>query len=191
MQLPHAAQSLQLMAYVALTLSSIIVASTSLFIAYRQNFGWKPIIFPSSYGGGGGKYGYTVSINFEVWNRKKYPIAIRRVSVEYEKQVMHRYNDAALSEGWHIEGEHTLVFDKHETMDPGKSRQYALEAPIEKAPIDLQENVTVTLFYFDPIKNRIIKLVVHTRNTLYLETLSKAERRAHRLKFWTRLLGLR
>jgi hypothetical protein len=190
MHLPHDTQTLQLTAYVALTLSSIIVATTSLFIAYRQNFGWKPIIFPSSCGGGGaGKHGYTVSIDFEVWNRKKYPIAIRRVSVEYEKQVMHRYNEAALSQGWHIEGEHMLVFDQHETLDPGKSRQYALEAPIEKAPIDLHENVTVTLFYFDPIKNRIITLVVHTRNTLYLETMSKAERRAHRLKFWKRLPG--
>ena len=48
MYLPSDTQTLQLMAYVTLTLSSVIVAGTSLFIAYRQNFGWKPIIFPSS-----------------------------------------------------------------------------------------------------------------------------------------------
>jgi hypothetical protein len=191
MHLPNDTQTLQLTAYVALTLSSIIVASSSLFIAYRQNFGWRPIVFASSYGGGGGKFGYTVSIDFEFWNRKKYPVAVRFVSVTYEKQVMDRYVQGVLSDGWTIEGEHRLIFQKHETVDPAKTRLYELVAPIQKAPIDLKENVTIELFYFDPIKAKIKKIAVHTKDTLYLETLSKAERRAHRLKFWKRLPGLR
>ena len=182
--LPSDTQTLQLIAYVSLTLSSVIVASTSLFIAYRQNFGWKPIVFLSSYGGGGGRYGYTVTIEFEFWNRKKYPVTMRRVSVEYEMQVMDRNSQNVLSEGWHIEGEHLLVHEKYETVNPGTAKRHDLVAPVEKSQIDLKENVTVTLFYFDPIKNRIIKTVAKTRNTLYLETLSKSERMKHRLQFW-------
>jgi hypothetical protein len=193
-RIPHdtpTLQLVQLVAYVALTFSSILVACTSLFIAFRQNFGWKPIVFASSYGGGGGKFGYTATIEFEFWNRKKYPVAIRWVSVTYEQQVMDRYVQGVLSEGWVIESEHRLVFDKHETLEPGKTRQYDLVAPVQKAPIDLKANVTITLFYFDPVKNKIKKIVVHTRNTLYLETLSKAERRKHRMQFWKRLPGVR
>jgi hypothetical protein len=191
MHFPQDTQSLQLMAYVALTLSSIIVASTSLFIAYRQNFGWRPIVFASSYGGGGGKYGYTASIDFEFWNRKKYPVAIRFVSVTYEKQAMDRNVQGVLSNDWTIDNEHRVVSHKHETIDPSRTRIYELVVPVHKSPIDLEEDVKIELFYFDPIKAKIKKIVVHTRNTLYLETLSKAERRAYRLKFWKRLSGLR
>lgn len=79
--MPYDTPTLQLVAYVGLTVSSIIVACSSLFMAYRQNFGWKPIVFASSYGGGGGKHGYTVTIEFELWNRKKHPISVRFVSV--------------------------------------------------------------------------------------------------------------
>jgi hypothetical protein len=187
MHLPSDTATLQLMAYVALTLSSVIVASSSLFIAYRQNFGWKPIVFASSYGGGGGKFGYTVTIEFELWNRKKHPISIRFVSVTYAKTVMDRHVQGVLPPGWLIEGEHRLIHDKNETLDAGKTRHYDLKAPIQKAPIDLKENVTIELFYFDPIKNKIKKITVHTKDTLYIETLSPAERRMHRLKFWRRL----
>jgi hypothetical protein len=97
MILPNGTATLQLVAYVSLMLSSVVVALTSLFIAYRQNFGWKPIVFLSSFGGGGGRYGYTVTIEFEFWNRKKYPVTVRRVSVKYEKQVMD-YNTQKCSE---------------------------------------------------------------------------------------------
>jgi hypothetical protein len=178
---------MQLVAYVGLTVSSIIVACSSLFMAYRQNFGWKPIVFASSYGGGGGKYGYTVTIEFELWNRKKHPISIRFVSVTYEKTVMDRYVQGVLPAGWQIDGEHRLFLNKQETVEPGKKHHYDLVAPIQKAPIDLQENVTIDLFYFDPIKNKIKKITVHTKDTLYIETLSPAERRKHRLQFWRRL----
>jgi len=191
MHLPNDTQTMQLVAYVALTLSSIFVAGTSLFIAFRQNFGWKPIVFPSSYGGGGGKFGYTATIEFEFWNRKKYPVTLRWVSVLYEKQVFDRYVQNVLTDGWEIHGEHLLVHDKYETVEPGKARRFDLVAPVVKSRIDLKENVTITLFYFDPIKNKIIKIVVHTKDTLYLETLSKAERRMRRLQFWKRLPGVR
>jgi hypothetical protein len=177
---------MQLVAYVGLTVSSIIVACSSLFIAYRQNFGWTPIVFASSYGGGGGKYGYTVTIEFELWNRKKHPISVRFVSVMYEKTVMDRYTQGVLPPGWKIDGEHRLVLEKRETIEAGKKQHYDVVAPIQKAPIDLKENVTIQLFYFDPIKNKIKKITVHTKDTLYIETLSPAERRKHRLQFWRR-----
>jgi hypothetical protein len=43
--IPNDTPTLQLIAYVSLTLSTVFVAATSLIIAYRQNFGWKPILF--------------------------------------------------------------------------------------------------------------------------------------------------
>jgi hypothetical protein len=47
--------------------------------------------------------------------------------------------------------------------------------------------VTIELFSYDPIKNKIKKITVRTKDKIYIETLSPAERRMHRLKFWRRL----
>ena len=105
----------------------------------------------------------------------------------YEKTVMDRYVQGVLPPDWIIGGEHRLILDKRETVEAGTKKHYDLVAPIQKTPIDLKENVTIDLFYFDPIKNKIKKITVHTKDTLYLETLSKAERRKHRMQFWKRL----
>jgi hypothetical protein len=41
---------LQLVAYSSLTCASVLVASVSAMFGYRQNFGWKPILFHTGLG---------------------------------------------------------------------------------------------------------------------------------------------
>jgi hypothetical protein len=183
--LPADTPTLQLIAYVSLTFASVIFAGTSLVMAYRQNFGWKPIMFPVSFGGGGGKFGYSATMEFEFWNRKKYPVTIRFISVEYKNFQITREGRTELGDEWGVEGLHKLFNEQHVTVEPNGHKFYKTEAPIEKQPVhDYFDNVTLSLFYFDPIKNRIKKLLVDTDHTLYLERLSKTERFIRRLQFW-------
>ncbi len=57
--------------------------------------------------------------------------------------------------------------------------------------MDLKEDVTISVFYFDPIKSRIRTIIVHARDTIYLDTTSKQERRKYQIQFWKKLPGLR
>jgi hypothetical protein len=177
--------TLQLIAYVSLTLASVIVAVTSLFMAYRQNFGWKPILFITSVGGGRGSHGYSVTMEFEFWNRKKYPINITFVSIDYSQSRIARGGNPPLTDGWGVHGEHRIFNQDRITIKPTEHKYFQTVAPIDKTPApDLFENVTITLFYFDPIKTRIKSVVVDTEHTINLEGMSKFERFKRRMQFW-------
>jgi hypothetical protein len=81
--------TLQLIAYSALTCASVIVASVSGLLAFRQSIGWKPIVFPTSHGFGrlndDEPDGLSkATLEFEVWNRRKYPIIVIGAQVDFE-----------------------------------------------------------------------------------------------------------
>jgi hypothetical protein len=63
---------LQWIAPTAPAVASVIVAVVALAFNYRQNRGWKPVILVL-------QCGFDqpfASIEFEVWNRRKYPVVI-------------------------------------------------------------------------------------------------------------------
>jgi len=76
----------QIFAYVTLTVTGLTVAVVSLVFLYRQNFGWKPIVLVVSKGlrGKGGEDTVLLIFEFEAWNRRNYPIVIRRASLDFE-----------------------------------------------------------------------------------------------------------
>jgi hypothetical protein len=183
--LPSDTPTLQLIAYVSLTLASVTVAVTSLFMAYRQNFGWKPILFIISVGGGRGARGHSVTMEFEFWNRKKYPINITFISIDYSTTRIARGGHPPLCDGWAINGEHRIFNANHTTIKPTENKYFQTAAPIDMSSVlDISENVTISLFYFDPIKNRIKRIVTDTEHTINLERMSKFERFNRRMQFW-------
>jgi hypothetical protein len=75
---------MQWIASTALTVASLIVAVVALRFSYRSNHGWAPIIYIirqglSHMGNGEEK----LTIQFEVWNRRKYPIVINACGVSF------------------------------------------------------------------------------------------------------------
>jgi hypothetical protein len=183
--LPADTPTLQLIAYIALTLASVTVAATSGFMAYRQNFGWKPVIFIMRVGGSGGAGGYSASLQFEFWNRQKYPVDITRITIEYSRTQIARGGKPPLTDRWKIDGENRIINRDHVTVKPAENAFFQTVAPINESSIpDLSENVTISVFYFDPIKNRIKKAAVDTEHTINLKEMSKSERLKQRLQFW-------
>jgi hypothetical protein len=79
-------QIAQFIAYVSLTVTGVTVAAASLFISYRNNFGWKPVVFISSMGfkgdsaNDGGRMYARMSLEF--WNRRNYPLVLRFMRIE-------------------------------------------------------------------------------------------------------------
>lgn len=60
---------LQIITNVMLTIVALCIAGASLYVAYRNNFGWKPIILVSRFGltaEPNGAIKYVAAIEFEV-----------------------------------------------------------------------------------------------------------------------------
>lgn len=68
-------------ASLASTITSAVLASVALLFSYRQNIGWPPIAFLTASGlkAGNGKKSVTVTV--ELWNRRKYPVVVRQISM--------------------------------------------------------------------------------------------------------------
>jgi hypothetical protein len=78
------ATALQILSSIVFAFAGASIAAASLFIAYRNNFGWKPIVLITTYHvRGSSKFPEfeIVEVEFEFWNRRKYPIVVREIKV--------------------------------------------------------------------------------------------------------------
>lgn len=74
--------SIEVIATLASTVMSTVVAIVALIFTYRQNVGWQPVALVTNtwLKGTGGKWHYTLHLSVEVWNRHKFPIALRHAT---------------------------------------------------------------------------------------------------------------
>jgi hypothetical protein len=156
--------TLQLIAYSALTCASVIVALVSAMFGYRQNFGWKPIILPTSYGFGRLKVDEPdglakVTFEFEVWNRRKYPIVIQAAHVTFEtlESVFTEFGTIPQEEMWDTDG---TTFSGHSyslVLDPNAHPKFPLGfACVDRPWHEIRDTVRIRVAYYDPIKNRYL-----------------------------------
>jgi hypothetical protein len=159
--------TLQLIAYLALTGASVTVACVSLFLAYRQNFGWKPIVL-STWHQQSLVEPYELSLEFEVWNRRKYPIVINSQSVDFQKLTFVRTGKPPTTElgtdwDWdkrHFQNYHSVM------LDPNSHHQILLTSGVETSdPEKVEDIAKISVNYFDPIKNR--SLTIKTRQVMF------------------------
>src|SRR5258708_2705212 len=68
-----------------LALASFVVASTFLLFTYRNNFGWEPLGLVTDWrlGAHQGDQFQRGTINFEIRNRRKYPIVVRMIMLTF------------------------------------------------------------------------------------------------------------
>src|SRR4051812_38123321 len=74
----------QLLAYMTLTLVSVLVAIFSAVFTYRNSFGWKPLAFVALHSAAISVTSpVKASLEFEIWNRRKYPIVVRSMELRF------------------------------------------------------------------------------------------------------------
>lgn len=138
---------LQIVTNATLTIVGICVAVASVIVAYRNNFGWKPIVLitrwqrsPYKTSGGG-------SIRLEVWNRQKYPVTVRQIFLEVEKV---RIVGVPTSKWQH--SDNTVWIDESTTIAATVFEEIEFEFICEPPGIEMP--YTLTLNYYDPRVNR-------------------------------------
>jgi hypothetical protein len=156
---------LQLIAYVALTMASVTITAVSAMFGYRQNFGWKPIILITTYGMGakGGVVGeYDAIIKFEVWNRRKYPIVVRSINVQYGGLAVVR-QESIRPGGWH-HYRNGLVNNPETRLEPNGHAAFEPMVKFKTTSVDaLDENIEIDVSFTDPISNKAVRLKATSR----------------------------
>lgn len=155
---------MQLIAYVSLTLASVVIASVSLFLGYRQNFGWKPIVLVVGSGlKGSPDYPehYAMTLSLEVWNRHKYPIVVRGLDATFSElrfeEGLKNYDYPA---GFYLAGSLGRISShNHTRLDPSSYLSIELEAPFLKRSLDnLDDEIVINVRWFDPRTNKHKKI---------------------------------
>ena len=152
----------QVVAYISLTLTTIIVGIAALIFTYRNNFGWKPRCLHIKDGFGHPLYQpemWTFLLTFDVWNMRKYPIAIKSISVRPTKL---RFNTETIMEEWEA-----LTPEEISRTSNWRQSDIVL-APVSSQTIEAEgvfvdpgdtarvfETVVVTVTYFDPRKKKM------------------------------------
>ncbi len=153
-------QTLQLIAYTSLTLASVFVAASSLYIAHRQNRGWTPLLLANSSGIKIYEGNVFIAVlEFEFWNRRKYPVVIRQINVQYPTLSYKHMQNIGMGEGWIGNSRDGLVNRERQNVGPNDHHQFSTVFPFERnSDEDFQEWPKVSVYYFDPIQGRILSL---------------------------------
>lgn len=148
-------QVAQFAAYLALTGASVTVAIVSLTFAYRQNFGWSPLLLVTSHGlqgtGPEPKH-YYATLDFEFWNRRKYPLVLRSVVVEFSSiKIKELPPEETISLDWHIHADTRMIYRISHTLESTEHKALRIAAPFASRTLDdLVDQITVRATYYDP-----------------------------------------
>lgn len=160
--------ALQLLAYAMLTFMGVCIASAALLFSYRQNYGWSPVILVTSHGlgGMGGEEEYIAHLDFEFWNRRKYPVVIRIAEVDFgEVRLQEKSKASGEKLTWDI-FRGTAILRSGARIDPASHHLFECRGAFRKRTLDdLDVMATVTVHFFDPLSNRTMKKVIRHQYT--------------------------
>ena len=104
---------------------------------------------------------YFAHIDFEVWNRRKYPIVIHFVEIKFGNVMLEHRSDETT---WYI-FHNKLIHREHVRLDPASHRLFQPRVPFKQRN-DLDETVKIDVYYFDPIANRRKRVTIEHRYKL-------------------------
>jgi hypothetical protein len=150
--------AVQALSAIVFGLSTVFVAILAALIAHRQNSGLKPFVLMRSYG-----IGYSTvskanqqSVEFEVWNRRKYPVTFVAAQVSYKHvkffvDEVWNYNPVI----WQPARDNELSIeasDDEVPVPPGDKKVLEVSWPIVGQTSS--EKPRIRVWVFDPIKAR-------------------------------------
>ena len=175
-QLPVWVSIAQIVASVFLALAALIVGIASAVFTYRNNFGWAPVILTIDSGvldkpdtrrsEGGWPRDFVATIEFQIWNRHKYPIHVGYLNVEFKSlELIADFNHLDKTQP-HIYSTF-MDWPVKRPIAPMTSETFNLEIPFtlgkEYGSLeDISTSMTIRASYFDPRNNR--RLSVQTNS---------------------------
>lgn len=147
---------LEIVASIASMVMSTVLSIVALVFTYRQNVGWRPValVTGTMISGAGGKWHYTLHLSVEIWNRHKYPIALRftRAKISGVEILDESSNNPDKRD---FISNNEVVKDLSLMVEPSKSEKIDFKLRFENQSLDaLRPLFDVSIAYFNPQKNR-------------------------------------
>jgi hypothetical protein len=146
-----------------LSLAGFFVGVVALIVSYRNNFGWRPVVWVHKRWDGSDGGDRWAGAMFEIWNRRKYSIVLRAVEVDFGSTVV---LDVAMrkmadTEKW-VRGPNANLLGRHDDIVRANEQLKFDEvvALVDYLPgdVDVRAEVEVTVTYFDPKQNRMLEV---------------------------------
>lgn len=154
----------QIGASIFLGIAALVVSITSAIVAYRNNFGWKPIALVSRYSLGTWHTTETdiegkARLHIEVWNRRKYPILIRYILIKAQglaEGVNPPPVESPSGDEWHLGPEIGEIFlNKEYSIAPTSYQSHEVHIPIRlRATERRTASCHITVRCFDPRRQK-------------------------------------
>lgn len=151
-------ETLKALPSLALTAMSTVVAAVALFVSYRQSVGWKPIVLVSqtTMQGGDPVGRRSFRIVLELWNRRKYPLAVRGVSTKISGFVVLDQSSKERNPEVALVQRNSLYLKAETVVEPQGHAPFVLEVHFDEQSIDaMRPQFDVTVTYFDPHRNKL------------------------------------
>ena len=135
--------------------SSAIVAWVALRLNYRNNFGWKPVVFISMLdcrkGSWHGEDRTMVTLGCEVWNWQKYPVVVNPVVL----WVLEKDFEGSFMPGGPYYGEgNSMNFLDDVRLEPNAHHTFEAVGYVPLTDKDWEPACRVEVWYYDPRRNK-------------------------------------
>lgn len=100
---------------------------------------------------------------YEIWNRRKYPIALRSMKVCFDRPMFPQgLGTDQYKREWRVSGEGSVSFWKNRdgmdgdiVLEPNSYKGFIAEAPFKASENDIEQScLLIELTYFDPTANK-------------------------------------
>jgi hypothetical protein len=160
---PNLVTILQIGVSTLLSLAGFFVGAVALRVSYRNNFGWKPLVWAHKRWDGSNHEERWAGAEFEIWNRRTYSIVLRVVEVDFGNAAV---ADVALrkmpdADKWERGPNANLLGRLDQVLEGGERLKFdEVVALVTDLPgdVDARAGVEVTVTYFDPKQNKMLEV---------------------------------
>ena len=152
--------NMQIVSSLVFSVASACLAILALWVAYRNNFGWAPIVLVLRKSASMEGDDRSIGAVFEVWNRRKYPIVVRQLDVHFNSV---RVVESVQVEGstdkltWQVSRDGGMFSLPDVVLGPSAHERFEVEGRYVDTALDISDElpeVRVKASYFDPKKNK-------------------------------------
>lgn len=152
---------MQFIAYVTLTATGITVAVISLRHSYRNNFGWPPILLDVTHGLKSKNFedrlGCAIFIELELWNRRTYPVVLRRlVFTSSRLKFDEKHGRSSPEDDWVFMSSQCADYRPKHVLTGGEHLEISFEGSLFEGQSldDLDTDLLFECHYYDPQRDK-------------------------------------
>lgn len=156
--------SAEIVASVASTAASTILAIVALRFSFIQNVGWKPVAFVEKdhLGGVGGSKRFVLGMTIDFWNRRKYPVQLKSISIDASGFTPIFDRGGGEEELYWVAGHGWRLLEL--TIEPAGRSSQLVRIQFEADSLDtLRVELKCKVTYYDPVRNRTNMLKIEHR----------------------------